>query len=79
MDNKFDSVERMKRILVIEGNIPDLTGAAKKLQEESAKELKGHLPADMEMESIPVKDFSTLPEQVHVATREAATNTDLDM
>ena len=31
------------------------------------------------MESIPLQDLSTLPEQVHVATREATTNTDLDM
>ena len=28
---------------------------------------------------IPLQDLSTLAEQVHVATREAATNTDLDM
>ena len=31
------------------------------------------------MEEIPLQDLSTLAEQVHVATREAATNTDLDM
>ena len=31
------------------------------------------------MENIPLQDLSTLAEQVHVATREAATNTDLDM
>ena len=31
------------------------------------------------MEDIPLQDLSTLAEQVHVATREAATNTDLDM
>ena len=31
------------------------------------------------MENIPLQDLSTLTEQVHVATREAATNTDLDM
>ena len=31
------------------------------------------------MEDIPLQDLSTLAEQVHIATREAATNTDLDM
>ena len=31
------------------------------------------------MEEIPLQDLSNLVEQVHVATREAATNTDLDM
>ena len=52
--------------------MPDLDRSfAKKLQEE--------LPTDLEMESIPLQDLSTLAEQVHVAMREAATNTDLDM
>ena len=31
------------------------------------------------MEDIPLQDLLTLAEQVHVATREAATNTNLDM
>ena len=64
----------MKRILSIEGNVPDLDQlftAAKKLQEE--------LPTDLEMESIPLQDLSTLAEQVHVATRKQQPNTDLDM
>ena len=61
----------MKNILVIEGDVPDLIDRitfAKKLQEE--------LPTDLEMESIPLQDLSNLAEQMHVATREAATNTD---
>ena len=63
----------MKRILSIEGDVPDLDVAflAKKLQEE--------LPTELEMEEIPLQDLSNLVKQVHVVTREAATNTDLDM
>ena len=64
----------MKRILSIEGDVTNLIDrlpAAKKLQDQ--------LPTDLEMQDIPLQDLSTLAEQVHVATREAATNTDLDM
>ena len=43
------------------------------------RKLQDQLPTDLEMESIPLQDLSTFAEQVHVATREAATNTDLDM
>ena len=64
--NKFGGIERMKRILSI-----DDVSFAKKLQEQ--------LPTDLEMENIPLQDLGNLAEQVHVATREAATNTDLDM
>ena len=64
--NKFGGIERMKRIL----SIYDVS-FAKKLQEQ--------LPTDLEMENIPLQDLGNLAEQVHIATREAATNTDLDM
>ena len=64
--NKFGGENRMKRIL----SIYDVS-FAKKLQEQ--------LPTDLEMENIPLQDLGNLAEQVHVATREAATNTDLDM
>ena len=64
--NKFGGIERMKRILSI-----DDVSFAKKLQEQ--------LPTDLEMEDIPLLDLGNLAEQVHIATREAATNTDLDM
>ena len=37
------------------------------------------LSTNLEMESILLQDLSTLAEQVHVATREAASNTYLDM
>ena len=44
-----------------------------------AKKLQDQLPAYLEMEDIPLHDLPTLAEQVHLATREAATNTDLDI
>ena len=72
--NKFGGIERTKRILSIEGDLPDfdrLFTAAQKLQDQ--------LPTDLEVENIPLQDLGNLAEQVHVATREAATNTDLDM
>ena len=56
--------------LVIEGDIPDLDNKTIALLQKNCKK---ELPTDMEMESIPLKDLSTLVEQVHVATREAAT------
>ena len=70
LQNKFGSVERMKKILSIEGD---------DLDRSFAKKLQDQLPTDLEMENIPLQDLSTLPEQVHVATREAATNTGLAM
>ena len=76
-------VDEMKRILVINGDIPDFdqsAAAAKNLQERTAtKKLQEQLSTNLKMKSIPLQDLSTLAEQVHVATREAATNTDLDM
>ena len=68
--NKFGGIERMKRILSIEGDDLNIS-FAKKLQEE--------LPTDQEMETIPLKDLGNLAETLHIATREASTNTDLDM
>ena len=37
------------------------------------------MPTDLQMESIPLKDLSSLAEEIHVRTREASQNTDLDM
>ena len=37
------------------------------------------LPTDLEMESIPVEELSSLAEEIHVKTREASQNTELDM
>ena len=45
----------------------------------AAIKLKGELPTDLEMESIPLEELSSLVEDIHVKTREASQNTDLDM
>ena len=41
--------------------------------------LKAELPTDIEMESIPLEELSSLVEDIHVKTREASQNADLDM
>ena len=46
---------------------------------KAATKLKGELPTDLEMNSIPLKDLSSLAEEIHVKTREASQNIDLDM
>ena len=63
----------MKAILAVE-KIPELdktTAAAVKLRKE--------LPTVREIENIPLQDLSTLVNDVHVLTKEASQNTDLDM
>ena len=79
----FGIFDKMKRILVIDGDgdIPDLNRSftTKNLSDESAKKLKEKLPNDLEMKSIPMRDLPTLAEQVHLATKEAATNIDLEI
>ena len=74
LQNKLGGLRRMNRILSIEGEVPDLHRSiifAKKLREE--------LPTELEMEEILLQDLSHLAEQMHVGTREAATNIDLNM
>ena len=46
---------------------------------KAATKLKGELPIDLEMESITLEELSSLAEDIHVKTREASQNTDLDM
>ena len=46
---------------------------------KAASKLKSELPTDLEMESISLKDLSSLAEEIHVKTREASQNTNLDM
>ena len=45
----------------------------------AAIKLKTELPTDLEMENIPLKELSSLVEDIHVKTQEASQNTDLDM
>ena len=45
----------------------------------AATKLKNELPTDLQMESIPLKELSSLVENISIKTREASQNTDLDM
>ena len=46
---------------------------------DAVTKLSRELPTDLQMESIPLKGFSSLTEDIHVKIREASQNTDLDM
>ena len=46
---------------------------------KAATKLNHELPTDLEMESIPLEELSSLAKDIHVKTREASQNTDLDM
>ena len=45
----------------------------------AASKLKSELPTDLKMESILLKELSSLIENTHIKTREPSQNTDLDM
>ena len=64
----------MKSFLSIDKTPPALEKSFK-----AATKLIRELPTDLEMEAIPMKELSSLAEDIHVKTREASQNTDLDM
>lgn len=64
----------MKHSLGI-GEIPPVLGRSFK----AATKLKHELPKDIEKESIPLIELSSLVKDIHAKTREALQNTDLDM
>ena len=45
----------------------------------ATKLLKSELPTDLEVESMPLEELSSLVEDIHIKAREASQNTDLDM
>ena len=46
---------------------------------KAATKLRRELRTDIEMESTPLMELSSLAEDIHVKIREASQNTDLDM
>ena len=64
----------MKSVLSLDEMPPALERSLK-----AATKLKAGLPTNLEMESIPLKELSSLVEDINVQTREASQNTDLDM
>ena len=55
----------------------DETPSALERSLKAATKLSRVLPTSLEMESIPLKDLSSLAKEIHVKTREASQNTDL--
>ena len=72
--DRFGGVNPMKNFLGIDKTPPALERSFK-----TATKVKAVLPTDLEMESIPLEGLSPLVEDVHVKTREASQNIDLDM
>ena len=64
----------MKNFLGVDKTPPLLERSFK-----AAAKLKGEFPTDLEMESIPLDELSSLVEDIHVKTRKASQNTDLDI
>ena len=70
----FGGINAMKNFLFVDTTAPSLERSI-----SAASKLKKELRTDLEMESIPLKELSSLVEDIHVKTREASQNTDLDM
>ena len=64
----------MKSVLSLDKTPPTLVRSFK-----DATKLNRELTTDLEMESIPLEDLSSLAEDIHVKKREASQNTELDM
>ena len=64
----------MKSVLSFHETPPSLERPIK-----AATKLKSDLLTGLQMENIPLEDLSSLAEEIHVKTREASQNTDLDM
>ena len=71
---KFGRLNAMKSVLSL-----DQTPSALERSFKAATKRRHELPTDIEMESIPLMELSSLVEDIHVKTQEASQNTDLDM
>ena len=71
---KFSGLNIMKSVLSL-----DETPSALERSVKAATKVKAGLPTDLQMESIPLKDLSSLVEDIHAKTQKASQNTDLDM
>ena len=74
LKDKFGGLNTMKHFLGIDKTPPVLERSFK-----AARKLKSELVTDLQMESISLKELSSLAEDIHVKTREASQNTNLDM
>ena len=71
---RFGGVNTMKNFLCVDKILPALERSFK-----AATKLKIALPTELEMETIPLEELSSLVEDIHVKTREASRSTDLDV
>ena len=71
---KFGGLNIMKSVLSL-----DETPSALERSVKAATKLSRELPTELEIESIPLEELSSLAEDIHIKTREASQNTDLDM
>ena len=74
LKQKFGGLNAMKAILGVD-EIPELD----KTTIDAAVKLRKELPTVREIENIPLQDLSTLVNDVHILTKEASQNTELDM
>ena len=71
---RFGGLNIMKDILILDERPPVLEKSCK-----AATKLWHKLPTDIEMESLLLEELLSLVDNIHVKTREASQNTDLDM
>ena len=64
----------MKKVLGVDRTLPAIERSL-----SAASKLKSELSIDLDMGSIPLEELSSLVEDIHVKTREASQNIDVDM
>ena len=72
--DRLGGVNTIKIFLGVDKTHPALERSVK-----AASKFKRELPTDLEMESIPLEELSTLVKDICIKTREASQNADLDM
>ena len=72
--DRFGGVKTMKKFLGLDETPPVLERSI-----EAVTKLRRDLPTDLQMESIPLGELSSLTKEIHVKTREASLQTTLDM
>ena len=71
---KFGGLNIIKSVLSLDKTPPSLERLI-----SVASKLKAELPTDLQMESIPLKELSSLAEDIYTKMREASQQTELDM
>ena len=71
---KFGGLNIIKSVLSLDKTPPSLERLI-----SAASKLKAELPTDLQMESIPLKELSSLAEDIYTKIREASQQTELDM